>query len=195
MRTTRVGRLSAIVATAALIGTGVPAAEADGTAPPAPSADSFMVTTQSGCTVEVKHGNVERAFNHWVKAGYSKKQSAGIIGNLIVESGLEPTQKQCNGPGMGIAQWGKGGRWDTDTRNNMVWFGKHIGLSHMDYGAQLRFITYELKTFPQYGRSSLKKQDTVKGAMNVFLEKFEGASDPHADRRYKYAKDVYEKYS
>lgn len=194
MRTTRAGRLCATVATAALIATGVPAASS-ATAAPTQADDSFRVTTSSGCVVTVKQANVKTAFTHFVKNGYTKKQSAGIVGNLIVESGLNSRQQQCGGPGMGIAQWEKGGRWDTDTRNNMKWYAGQINQPALNLTPQLRFISYELWKFPQYGKSSLKKQTTVKGAMNVFLSKFEGASVTHTDRRYWHARNVYGKFT
>lgn len=68
--------------------------------------------------------NAEIAFKFFVSQGYTKNQSAGIVGNLLVESGLEPQRKQgtpsgtktpadsfSGSSGWGIAQWTAGGKF------------------------------------------------------------------------------------
>ena len=54
------------------------------------------------------------ACNYFVGKGLTNFQSAGIVGNLDQESGVNPSSVQAGGPGRGIAQWSVGGRWDTD---------------------------------------------------------------------------------
>lgn len=193
MRTTTVGRLSAAVATAGLIAAGIPAASG---ATPATSNDSFQVTTASGCVATVKYANVRTAFNYFVKKGYTTKQSAGIVGNLIVESGVDPKQLECGGgPGRGIAQWGVGGRWNTDPQANMLWYADRVNKSAFNLTAQVWFISFELGNNPNYGRASLKKQTSVGGATKVFLKKYERAGVEHWEKRYWHARNVYQKYA
>lgn len=38
-------------------------------------------------------------------AGYTKESTAGVIANLIAESGIDPTKGETGGSGYGIAQW------------------------------------------------------------------------------------------
>ena len=57
--------------------------------------------------------NEQPAFDYFRTKGLTGEQSAGIVGNLDVESGLDPTVVQKGGPGRGIAQWSAGARWDT----------------------------------------------------------------------------------
>ncbi|WP_446663685.1 phage tail tip lysozyme [Flexivirga sp. B27] len=139
--------------------------------------------------------NEKTAFNYFVKKGLTKRQSAGIVGNLIVESGVDPTIKQSGGgPGRGIAQWGVGGRWDHDSRNNMVWYAAQHGVSRWSLSGQLGFTWYELKTFSSYGYADLKKATTIKAATVAFERKFEGCGSCNESRRVAEAKNVFNKY-
>ena len=55
--------------------------------------------------------NNQTAFDFFVGHGLTKEQSAGIVGNLMAESGdpINPRAVQPGGPGRGIAQWSVGG--------------------------------------------------------------------------------------
>ncbi|HSO33774.1 MAG TPA: phage tail tip lysozyme, partial [Labilithrix sp.] len=63
--------------------------------------------------------NEQPAFDYFRARGLTGEQSAGIVGNLDVESGLDPTIVQKGGPGRGIAQWSAGARWDTTRGDNV----------------------------------------------------------------------------
>ncbi|TDO54641.1 peptidase M23-like protein [Kribbella sp. VKM Ac-2527] len=68
--------------------------------------------------------NQEKAFNFFVSNGYSKEQAAGIVGNMIHESSVEPARLQGTSPGTithpsaainselgwGIVQWTPAGK-------------------------------------------------------------------------------------
>lgn len=139
--------------------------------------------------------NEQTAFNYFVSKGLTKRQSAGIIGNLIVESGVDPTATQYGGgPGRGIAQWSVGGRWDHDSRDNMVWYAGQHGVSRWSLGAQLDFTWYELTTHG-YGYSDLKSATTIKAATIAFERKFEGCGSCNESRRISEATSVYNKYA
>lgn len=56
--------------------------------------------------------NVIKAMNYFITKGFSKEQAAGIVGNFLRESGMNPTkinevekEKGYKGYGRGIAQW------------------------------------------------------------------------------------------
>ncbi|MFX5562785.1 phage tail tip lysozyme, partial [Acinetobacter baumannii] len=83
--------------------------------------------------------------------GLKNYQAAGIVGNLIQESSVNPNSIEYGGgPGRGIAQWSGGGRWDSSHNDNMVWYASQHGLSPWSLTAQLDFIWYELTTFGGY---------------------------------------------
>lgn len=82
--------------------------------------------------------NIRKAFFYFVQNHQlTAAQSAGIVGNLIQESGVNPKSEQKGGPGRGIAQWSAGGRWEALKK----WAGsKDIYLLR----TQLDFIWYEM---------------------------------------------------
>lgn len=141
--------------------------------------------------------NQQAAFNYFVGAGYSKVQSAGIVGNLMQESGssIDPRAAQPGGAGRGIAQWGVNGRWDTSTNDNAVWYAGTQGQSVWSLNLQLKFITYELNTFSGYGKSSLRAATTIDAAVTAFESKFERCGDCHHSNRVRYAQQVYNAYA
>ncbi len=141
-------------------------------------------------------GNDQTAFDYFVGKGLTQNQAAGIVGNLIQESGspINPYANQAGGPGMGIAQWSEGGRWDHDASDNLVWYVAKTGRSRYDLGGQLDFIWYELTTFSGYGLADLRASSSVDTATTVFMQKFERCGTCATSQRIAYAKDVLAKY-
>jgi len=140
--------------------------------------------------------NDEIAFDYFVAKGLTERQSAGIVGNLIQESGspVNPYADQPGGPGMGIAQWSQGGRWDTDASDNLVWYAGLSGRGRYDLNAQLDFTWYELSTFSGYGLAELRSATSVGTATTVFMQKFERCGTCATSQRIAYADDVLAKY-
>lgn len=91
--------------------------------------------------------NREKTFNYFIAKGLTREQSAAIIGNLMQESGINPTSVQSPGEGRGIAQWnqpkdqpeGSGGRW-----GNLHKFASSLSLDPLELSTQLDFMWYEL---------------------------------------------------
>lgn len=170
-------------------------AHADDQTPPPGVNARGMSPNKAEAAVDIHWTNAERVFKFFVRKGLSKKQSAGIVGNLIVESGVNPGISQVGGgPGRGIAQWSVGGRWDTYDKDNNVWYTGTLDLGPKTIGGQARFIWYELKEFSYYGLSGLKGADTVTSATKVFMTEYEGCGTCHTDRRVDYAKKAYDKF-
>jgi hypothetical protein len=89
----------------------------------------------------------QQAFNFFVSKGLTAAQSAGIVGNLIQESGVNPNAVEPNGVGHGIAQWSAGGRWDTTTNDNLKWFAAQQNNAPINsLLTQLDFMWYELSS-------------------------------------------------
>jgi hypothetical protein len=140
--------------------------------------------------------NDEIAFDYFVGKGLTERQSAGVVGNLIQESGspINPYADQPGGPGMGIAQWSEGGRWDTDSRDNVVWYVGLSARSRYSLTAQLDFTWYELSTFSGYRLADLRASTSVSTATTVFMQKFERCGTCATTQRIAYADDVLARY-
>jgi hypothetical protein len=136
----------------------------------------------------------QTAFDFFVAKGLSNVQAAGIIGNLMQESNVDPTAVQAGGPGRGIAQWSVGGRWDTDSRDNVAWYAGTQGASEWSLGLQLDFIWYELATFPGYGLASLRGSSNVTDATIAFETDFEGCGECDQGNRIAYAEAALSAY-
>lgn len=90
----------------------------------------------------VEGENKKKAFFYFTGKGLSAAQAAGIVGNLMQESGVNPKSVQKGGPGRGIAQWSKGDRWDGPQKDSFKnWAGSK---DMLDLKVQLDFIWYEM---------------------------------------------------
>jgi RHS repeat-associated protein len=121
------------------------------------------------------------AFQYFSGRGLADFQSAGILGNLLVESAytLDPRT-----PGGGIAQWG-GPRWV-----DLINFARSNRASEYCYEIQVWFIWYELRTKPYLGYANLKATRTLRDATDTFMSEFEKPAIPHEDRRFDSAKKI-----
>ena len=140
--------------------------------------------------------NAKTAFFFFVHKGLTKRQSAGIVGNFMQESGVDPHIFQLDGgPGRGIAQWSAGGRWDTDFHDNVAWFAARRGTSRWGLHTQLAFTWYELKDVGGYGLHALRDTVSIRGATIVFQNDFEGCGQCDSSRRIAFAHDVFDAYA
>lgn len=112
--------------------------------------------------------NVETAYQFFLGNGFTAAQSAGIVGNLIQESGVNPESVQPNGPGRGIAQWSVGQRWNPALAT---------GNPSVDLPAQEQYILDELQSNPSYGLSQLKQATTPTQAAQIFGSDYERYGD------------------
>jgi MYXO-CTERM domain-containing protein len=159
-----------------------------GCSAPSPTAESV------GHSTSALNANDETAFDYFVSKGLTAFQAAGIVGNLDQESNDDPTAVQSGGPGRGIAQWSAGGRWDTDTNDNVVWYASKEGESSTSLQLQLEFIWYELTTFSGYGLSTLQASTNVTDATIAFETDFEGCGTCDQSNRISYAEAVLAAY-
>lgn len=133
--------------------------------------------------------NNQVAFTYFVGKGLSKVQAAGIVGNFNQESGaqMDPAAAQPGGPGRGIGQWSVGGRWDTSSSDNVVWYSGQQNQPALSLGLQLGFTWYELGTFSGYGLGSVRAAGDVTSAVVAFQDKFEGCGQCDTSNRIRYA--------
>jgi hypothetical protein len=139
--------------------------------------------------------NEGAAYHFFVARGLSPAQSAGIVGNLIQESSVNPGSVQYGGgPGRGIAQWSVGGRWNADHDDNVEWYANAHGASSTSLDLQLDFVWYELENFSSYGLEELRGSSNVSEATVAFETRFEGCGECDQGNRIAYANDVLAAY-
>lgn len=118
----------------------------------------------------------------------NKTAAAGIIGNLLVESGLDPNAKgdyRAGSPtAFGVAQW-RFDRWDRQMAS---------GPRGFDLGQQLQFVIKEMEdSFPGL-IDALNGAGTEAEAARIFMERYEKPNkDPninHVSKRMRYANSL-----
>lgn len=134
--------------------------------------------------------NAETAFNFFVANGFTPQQAAGIVGNLMQESGpsLNTSIKAAGTEqSFGIAQWNAAaGRFQL-----LKEFASDLGEDWRTLNVQLRFILWELENYPYLGLSKLRAAQTIEEAVIAFQDSYERPSAPHTSGRIGYAKEVY----
>ena len=131
-------------------------------------------------------------YNYIKSLGYSDAQAAGIMGNLIAESGLNTNAYNPAGGGQGaygLAQW-RGAR-QTALRQ----FAASRGTDQSDYATQLAFIDQEFKTTEKKAADAFSTARTPEEAASVFFTKYERAADSSGPKRAAYAREIANKCS
>lgn len=141
--------------------------------------------------VEMTGNNKDIAMNFFIDRGFSPEQSAGIVGNLIAESNLNPTAYNKAGGGRGargIAQW-RGSRIDD--------FIRIIGKDPLEasFIEQLQFIAWELNNTEKSTKDSLLKAKTVAEAARIWEKKYERAGGSALQKRIDYAEAISTDYN
>jgi hypothetical protein len=132
--------------------------------------------------------NAEKVFNFLKGAGFTDQAAAGVIGNLMQESGVNPKSKQLGGgPGRGIMQWGtgagSGGRWDA-----LVAWASGSGKDPWALDTQVEWMMKEMRSYGTINR--IKGVTDIKKAVQIFEQEMEKAGVPNYPRRYQYAADA-----
>ena len=146
--------------------------------------------------------NAQAVWTFFTGKGFTKECTAGIMGNLQQESGIDPTRYQSGGgPGRGMCQWTVG----SDRFKNLEAHAKSKGKDWKDLQSQCEFLDMELqgkdpttlKYLKKYvgGYEQFKAMTDVKQACKVFEDSFERAGIPAMEKRYKYAEGFYSKFS
>lgn len=111
--------------------------------------------------------NAQKAFLYFISKGLTPEQSAGIVGNLTIESGVDPTKQQDksndpftkNGVGFGLAQW-----TFTARQQPLNDLAKAQGKPVIDLGVQLDFVWQELTGGYRQVLGQLRGAKTVEDA-------------------------------
>lgn len=129
--------------------------------PPTPSC---AIATEGGTTTGPLVGstNIEKAYNFFVSKGLQPYQAAGILGNLMKESGVNPLAVNPDSKAYGIAQWLGARKTKLLALNN-----------YQTIEVQLNYLWSEL-TGPYSGvLKQIKASTNVADATYIFLTKFE----------------------
>lgn len=120
----------------------------------------------------------QAAMRYFESQGWSKEQAAGIVSNLIYESGGQLNHRQAQfggGPGFGLAQW-EGPR-QADFQRVMG-----VDIRQSTFEQQLAFIQWELTNTESAAGDALRGAGTADEAANIFLRRFERPRDPDASQ-------------
>lgn len=134
-----------------------------------------------------------------VEHGFTPEQASGIIGNFIIESGVDPEKEQYGGgPGRGLAQWGstdpRFDRFGYDGKRGLVLFATQQGKSWEDMYVQLDFMMHEFNTTESRAYIAVKATQTAREATFEFEDKYERAGVTAIEKRYAATEDVYTQY-
>lgn len=143
----------------------------------------------SNTTILSGSDNIQQAYNYFVGKGLTDYQAAGIIGNLMQESHVNPADVQANGVGHGIAQWSEPGRWD-----GVVNLAKSEGVDPTNLGVQLDFMWQELGGTYATALTALQATTNVVDATQSFEQNYEAAGDPVMANRISYAQQALATY-
>lgn len=134
---------------------------------------------------DVPNSAARTAFEFFVARGLGPVQAAGIVGNLLQESNVNPAAVQAGGPGRGIAQWSTGARWDSLLRFARANHGSPLALD-----TQLQFLWHELTATPALGLDALRAARSVAAATRAFARSFEVCGVCNHPRRVAFAEAV-----
>ncbi|MGA4669235.1 phage tail tip lysozyme [Propionibacteriaceae bacterium Y1923] len=137
--------------------------------------------------------NNKVAWDFFINKGFTKAQTAGLIGNFVVESGRDPINPAAvqygGGPGRGLAQW-EGSR-----RTDLYNYANSKGKAWSDLQLQLDFIWHELTGKEKNAYNQIKATTTISTAA-VAVRKYYERPSVHADQaRINAANSIHSRYS
>lgn len=155
---------------------------------------------QATCTSNFTGGNnTEIAYNFLVSKGLSAEQAAGVVGNLLLESSLDPTVVSSSGY-TGIAQWDKNTRWP-----RLVQWARDNNRDEYELSTQLDYMWKEASDRGDV--EGVQAYDDLDMAAWYWGRFYEGAiiggssseqpltNVQKLDARIAYAEDVYQEFS
>ena len=116
------------------------------------------------------------AWNYFISQGFTREQTAGIMGNLQQEHNFKT--EQADG-GLGIAQWING------RADRLEEIPGYEGLQ-----TQLDYMTQELQGTHKSANTAVRGSTTVEGATVAFQDLYEVCGDCRTPTRIQYAYDI-----
>jgi murein DD-endopeptidase MepM/ murein hydrolase activator NlpD len=121
-------------------------------------------------------GREAEAMNFFIDKGWTKEQSAGIVGNLIQESNLNPEAYNKKENAQGIAQW-RGVRIQKFEEK----YGKSVRSASLR--EQLEYVNWELNNTEKNAGNELRKTTTTSQAASVVDRLYERSAGTELNNR------------
>ncbi len=146
-----------------------------GAEPPTAGVDGTTGVDAIGADATLNE-RAQAAMRYFESQGWTKEQAAGIVANLIYESGGQLNHRQAQfggGPGYGLAQWENPRQAD---------FKRVMGVDIREstFEQQLAFVQWELTNTESSAGNALRGAGTAAQAADIFLRRFERPRDPDA---------------
>lgn len=150
---------------------------------------SSSVSTAS--TMATGSSTAAQIWNFFKSKGFSDSIVAGIMGNLKLESGLNPNAINKSSGATGIAQW-LGGR-----KSALSSYAGSMGTSMYDLNTQLNFLWKELNSTEKRTMSYLSANQNASAAQvaAMFDKLFERSEGTHIPQRQAYANQFLSQFS
>ena len=122
------------------------------------------------------------AWNFFISNGFTREQTAGILGNFQQEHNFNTSDVPG---GLGIAQWLGNRRANLMAREN-----------YLDINVQLQFVLDELNTGESASKTALLSTSSVEAATERFMTKYERCNPYycHLNQRINYAYAILERH-
>lgn len=136
--------------------------------------------------------NAMYAMRYLIGNGFTKEQAAGIVGNLMQESGggtFDLGLNATDGTAQGIAQW-QGSRL-TDLRNFQR--DRFNGEDTLD--SQLAFLVYEMQDSEKGAYNQIKGTNNARDAAYVTDKYYERSAGTERGKRMDYAQEAYNAFT
>lgn len=130
--------------------------------------------------------NARNAFQMLQGMGYKPHVAAGLVGNLMQESGWDINTKAVgdNGNSFGAVQW------NGPRRRAFKQWAAQNGFPESGLGTQIAYLDHEMKTSERGAYDALMGTGTVQEAAVTGSRKFWRPGDPRNKNRMKYAQAV-----
>ena len=128
-------------------------------------------------------GDKKKALEFFQSKGLNAFQAAGIVGNLIHESGLNTTIKGDGGKAFGIAQW------HPDRQKGLKELAKSRGTNISDFDTQLEYVWQELNSTEKTALDKLLKSKNTQEATMAFMS-YERPGNPQFQKRLNHANEL-----
>lgn len=130
------------------------------------------------------------AYDYFIKNNVPPAAAAGLVGNLMQESGtgIDPAAVGDNGAAFGAAQW------NGPRKKAYMAYAVARGASPTDYDTQLDYLLHEGRTSEKSAWGNILDARTPAEAAVVASDSFWRPGVPHNDRRSAYAEKVYQTY-
>ena len=146
---------------------------------------------ERGASALVSSGGIERATyvkDSFVKLGYPEHVAAGLVGNIMQESG----------PGVDTGAVGDGGnafgmaQWNGPRRKAYLSYAEKKGVDPTDIDTQIEYLDHEFRTTEKSAYDAVMRTTTAEEAALVASKKFWRPGIPHNKRRQAYARQLAE---